>query len=77
MSGEKFPDPGELIEVLIHTVRAFGMVIWSRDGECGVEFEPALTAAELNQLRYGVAKMAGLSPQVKAALEDWDSGFAR
>lgn len=77
LSGENFPRPGELLEVVIATVRAFGIVMWSRDGECGVEFDPPLTPTELNRIRIGVTTMAGLPPQVKVALEDWESGFAR
>ena len=50
---------------------------WSRDGDCGVTFDPALDEDDLRELQRKFALARGLTPNVKAALDDWTAGMAR
>jgi hypothetical protein len=77
LRGDGLPRANELVEVCIETVRAFGIVIWSENGECGIEFEPPLSVDDIHSLQANARAAAGLAPQVKAALDDWMTGFAR
>jgi hypothetical protein len=77
LRGDDLPRSGEALEVCIESVRAFGIVMWSHRGECGINFDDPLSPGDVALLRHRVATMAGLSPQVKAALDDWMAGFAR
>lgn len=77
LRGERLPPPGEAVDVAIETVRAFGTVVWAEDGQCGINFDEPLSASDVSLIRRRVSTMAGLPPQVKAALDDWMTGFAR
>lgn len=77
LRGRDLPVGTEAVEVTMEATRAFGSVMWSEDGECGIEFDEPLHPAEIAVLRQKVTILAGLPPQLKAALEDWTTGFAR
>ena len=77
LRGEDLPCAGEPLEISIEAVHSFGYVMWSDGGECGIEFDQPLSAADVTLLRHLVARMAGVPLQFKAALDDWMSGFAR
>lgn len=77
LRADNVPQAGEVLEVSIDNVRAFGTVMWSRGNECGIEFDKPLTRMEVHRLRCGVSQLAGLPPELKAALEDWNGGLAR
>ena len=75
--GERLPQKGELLEVSIESMRAFGIVVWSEGAMCGIAFDEPLSPIALSKLRHQVIAMAGLPPHLKAALDDWTTGLAR
>lgn len=75
--GGNLPKAGEELLFTVDKVRAFSTVVWSEHGECGIEFDGPLPAADINQLRFNIAKSAGLRPEVRAAMDDWMAGLAR
>ena len=77
LRGDILPEKSDEIMLSIDAVRAFGTVIWSRRGECGVAFDSPLEAEDVELLRERVAKAAGFAPEVKAAMDDWTMGLAR
>ena len=60
LRGPQLPDMGEELLLSIDVVRAFGSVIWSEAGECGVSFDCLLTPDEQQVLRERVADAHGL-----------------
>ena len=77
LRGENLPKVQEVVELIIDGVRAFGAVMWSEYGECGIEFDPPLSPREMHSLRHTVARMAGLPPELRSAFDDWMIGIAR
>lgn len=77
LRSRELPQAGEALDVTIEAARGFGTVIWSESGECGIAFDEPLTPEEVAVLQQRVAQMAALPEQVRAALEDWMTGFAR
>ena len=79
MRGDKLPPVGFSVVLKLDCVRAFGVVVWSTGGECGVAFDDPLSKFELERLRREVklASLAWRSVDEKLACEDWTSGIAR
>jgi hypothetical protein len=79
LRGSKLPPKGEAMSLKIDYVRAFGVVAWSRNGECGVEFDSPIQSFEVRRLRGEVksATLSGGGVEQQLALEDWETGFAR
>jgi hypothetical protein len=77
LRGSDLPQEGEELLLSVDSVRAFGTVVWSESGECGVAFDTPLAIEEAEALRYRAAKTAGFTPELKAALDDWTLGLAR
>ena len=77
LRGAQLPDMGEELLLSIDAVRAFGSVIWSEAGECGLVFDRPLAADEDQLLRQKVAETHGLPPDIKAAYDSWVVGCAR
>ena len=75
--GPDLPAMGEELIVNIDSVQAFGSVVWSDSGECGIVFEPAIHADEEQYLRNLVAAARGLPPDIRAAFENWVVGAGR
>jgi len=75
--GTDLPDMGEELNVNIDRVQAFGTVVWSDSGECGIVFDPALDPSDEEYLRNLVATARGLPPEMKAAFENWVVGAGR
>lgn len=71
------PELEEELIVTVDTVRAFGRVAWVRGNQFGISFEDPLVPAEVVMLKGKVARPTGLSPEVDAALDDWNTGLAR
>jgi len=73
LSGPDLPSEREELMFRVDRVQAFGKVIWKRRNECGVAFDNPLSAAEVDRLRdaANLPSGIGLSPEEKAALEDW------
>ena len=75
--GSDLPVMGEELIVNIDRVQAFGTVVWSDSGECGIVFDPALEPDDEIYLRTLVAAAKGLPPDIRAAFENWVVGVAR
>lgn len=71
------PAMGEEMFLSIDSVRAFGKVIWSDLGECGLEFDRPLAADEERLLQEKVSAARGLPPDIKFALDNWAVGSGR
>lgn len=74
--GSDLPGEGKDVVVRVDSVRVFATVVWSARGQCGLAFEQAITDDEVERLRQRASnvKVAGLTPQEKAALDDWKVG---
>jgi hypothetical protein len=77
LRGDDLPGRGEDLLVTIEGVTSYGVVAWSRLGFCGIAFDSPLPAGSLQLLEQRVAKARGLSPELMAAMEDWQLGVAR
>lgn len=77
LRGDSLPRSGESLELSIEKVRAFGTVMWSAAGECGIAFDEPMSAPDVLMVRERVTALGGLPPQLKGALDDWMTGFAR
>ena len=75
--GPDLPAMGEDLIVNIERVQAFGTVVWSDSGECGIAFEPPLEPSDEVYLRGLVATAKGLPPDIRAAFENWVVGAGR
>jgi PilZ domain len=51
LSAPELPAQGEDLIFRADCLQAFGHVVWSKDGECGIEFESPVTAASVELLR--------------------------
>ena len=73
------PSEGEEVIFRADSVQSFGRVVWAHDGECGVAFEAPIFAGEVQRLRRegAIWTLVGISPEVRAAVEDWEFGVAR
>ncbi len=77
LRGEQLPYMGEELLLSIDAVRAFGSVIWSGDGECGIAFDCPLAPDEEQALREKIADAYGLPPDIRAAYDNWVVGCGR
>jgi len=48
------PHKGDDVILRAQTVESFGRVVWARNGQCGILFEPPITAGEVAQLQQQV-----------------------
>lgn len=79
LSGDDVPQKGELLEIRLDKVGAFGVVVWSARGQCGVAFEPPLREFDVETLRQrtGRASLSKMSPEDRQALDEWLLGVSR
>jgi hypothetical protein len=77
LSGSDLPAMGDGLVINIDGVQAFGTVVWSDQGEAGIEFDPALSVDEEMLLQQQVALTRGLPLEMKTAFESWVIGCAR
>ena len=75
--GANLPKMGEDLVVNIDRVQAFGSVVWSDSGECGIVLDPALGPEDEEYLRSLVAAARGLPPDIRAAFDNWVVGAGR
>ena len=71
------PEIGEEISVKVEGVSAFGTVVWADGDIRGMVFDEPLTPDAEQLLRQKVAEAAGLSPDLKAAFDEWTVGVVR
>ena len=77
LEGDDLPHVGDELLVAVETIRAFGVIRWSQCGQVGVAFDDPLDGDEVRALRAKVFAGRGFMPGVKAAMDDWNTGFAR
>ena len=68
------PFEGEELFVTIGGVKAFGSVAWVREDQFAMAFDEPLDTEDLSHLRTVVRNSFGLSPDIKAAIDDWVLG---
>lgn len=77
LRGEHLPEQGEEGFVSFERIKTFGLVTWATDRECGIAFDGPLPATEMARLGQEAARLRGVSPEMRAALDDWTLGLAR
>ena len=77
LRGAGLPKMGEELMLNIETVQAFGTVVWSESGECGIAFEIPLPREDEETLRQKVSLARGLPPDIQAAFDNWVIGRSR
>ena len=77
LRGSDLPQANEDVFLSIEGIHAYGVVIWSRLGFCGIAFDSPLPPGSMQALQQKVAKARGLPPEIMAAMEDWELGVAR
>lgn len=75
LSGDDLPELHEDLLLSVDRLRAFGTVAWSEGREFGIVFTEPLEDHDVQSLRRKAA--IGLTPELKAALDDWTLGLAR
>ncbi|WP_205481575.1 PilZ domain-containing protein [Sphingomonas arenae] len=73
--GNDLPALDEELVVHAEGLSAFGAVAWSDADECGIRFDLPLDATEVEKVREKAPR--GMSPQARAAFDDWNLGVAR
>lgn len=77
LEGQDLPRVGEDLVLNIDGRSIFATVAWSDEDHCGVNFDDPLPVAILAAIADKVNRSRGLSPQLMAALDDWQGGVAR
>lgn len=77
LSGENLPQVGEDLALVVEGLKLFGRIIWMDDDRRGMAFDEPLRLSEEHLLRRKVAEAAGLTPDLKAALDEWTIGNLR
>lgn len=79
LSGDDVPEKGELLEIKLDKLGAFGVVVWSSSEQCGVAFEPSLREFDVEKLRQrtGRGSLSKMSPEERQALDEWLLGVSR
>jgi hypothetical protein len=76
VTGPDLPRVGEDVWIKSGPVDAFGTVVWTSDGECGVTFEQQLGLLEESfiQAEARMMNLTKLTPRERSALADWRTG---
>ena len=78
LSAPRLPAHDDEVIFRAEKVQAFGKVVWSRDGQCGIAFEGPIDPAELDRLRSQTDfwTLADTSAEEIGAVQNWRSGRA-
>ena len=71
------PLVGDEMYLTVGRIKSFCTVRWKRDGECGVQFYEPLLQDDVISVRCEVTDGLGLTPTMRAAMDDWVLGVAR
>ena len=71
------PQMDQEVMILVDEAKAFGVVAWSENGECGVEFDTPLSLQDEQRLKLLVHAARGLPPEMTAAFDSWVIGCGR
>ena len=79
LRGPRLPRCGEEVELDVEPLSAFGTVIWSAAGRCGIKFDIPLTAFDvvLVKRRTGFQTPSRLNGDERIGLEQWATGVSR
>ena len=77
LRGSDLPGPSEELFLTVDGVIAFGTVAWESNSDRGIVFDAPLKAVDEARLKRKVGEARGLSPDLRAAFDDWAQGFAR
>jgi PilZ domain-containing protein len=79
LRGPDLPEPGDDLFIKVERTEKFATVAWSREDECGIEFDGPITDLEVEELRRtaAAASLMRLTPEERLAMEDWVLGPAR
>lgn len=77
--GIGLPANGEELVFAAERTQAFARICWSDGEERGLLFEERLSPEQLGLLQAEAqsAKLMGLSPDQKLAMQDWEQGMSR
>lgn len=73
------PAVGKDVVLKCGAIDAFGTIVWSVSGRCGVQFDEPVDVQDLKALRaVAVAiERSGMTPEELQATADWANGLAR
>jgi hypothetical protein len=76
LTGPELPKKGEDIWIRVGPIDAFGTVVWSEGGECGITFEKPLGPNEtaFAEAEGRLLNLTKLTPLERSALADWRGG---
>jgi hypothetical protein len=76
LSAPRLPANDEEVIFRAEKVQAFGKVVWSQEGQCGIAFEGPIDLAEVDRLRSqtDIWSLTSMSPEERGAAEDWNAG---
>ena len=79
LSGSRLPAAGKDVMLNCAGVEIFGTVVWSKNGQCGVQFDESLSPADFVTIRKlaAASEQSGLTPDERQAIADWMNGVAR
>ena len=79
LEGPSLPAAGLDVVIKCGGTDAFGVVIWLRDGRCGIDFDGPLDPADVESQRLtGISSASsGISPEEEQAARDWVQGRTR
>lgn len=77
VTGTHVPRNGDDVLFTAERVRAYGRVIWSDAGQCGIEFDEPICSEAVLAVRQLVSRASGLRGQKREAMEAWTTGLAR
>jgi len=73
------PARGTELFLQVGTLDVYALVVWKRGEVCGIRFDRAIRAWDVEQLRLEAQKgtIARLSAAEKGGADDWHTGVAR
>jgi hypothetical protein len=79
LRGDELPEAGQDIWLRAGSVDTLATVVWNHHPTCGITFDQAIDESQVEELRRAgrYTSLARLTPEERAAAEDWISGFAR
>jgi hypothetical protein len=79
LEGPSLPAKGQDVVIKCGATDAFGVVVWSADGQCGIHFDEPIDPAEVERHRLESVHTArsGMSPEQEQAARDWAQGRNR
>ena len=79
LEGSSLPPAGQDVVMTCGGTDAFGVVIWSNNGRCGINFDRPIDPAAVERHRRAgeFSASSGISPEEAQAARDWVQGRTR